>query len=174
MSRFLKTAIPEVTCHAVGFVGRLLEGDPTVPPDVIERFEALWDFYWADRGSEDARQRPNDWLFGPWFSCGKFRNEWSLDRLEQFVDVNPTPEPDHAIAERLAIIADSDLAKSVRILDKMVRGDREGWRIQSWRDSAMKVLGQAMRSDGDARSQAIKLIDFLGRRGYLEFGELLR
>jgi hypothetical protein len=38
----------------------------------------------------------------------------------------------------------------------------------------MKVLGQAMRSDGDARSQAIKLIDFLGRRGYLEFGELLR
>ena len=56
----------------------------------------------------------------------------------------------------------------------MIRADKEGWRAYAWRESAMKILGIAMRGDDAAREVALKLIDYLGRRGDQEFGELLR
>jgi hypothetical protein len=75
--------------------------------------------------------------------------------------------------EKLANMAGVDVDKSVRILDKMLRADREGWRIHGLLDPAKRILEQAVRTPGDARDQAVVLIDFLGRRGYTEFGELL-
>ncbi|MCK4626639.1 MAG: hypothetical protein KAV00_15075 [Phycisphaerae bacterium] len=114
------------------------------------------------------------WLFGPWFSCGQFPDLWALERLEQFVKVVPTPEPDHAIVERLAEIAPVDIVKAVHILDRIIRGDQEGWRIHGWLESAKAIIEQAMKIPGEAREQAETLIDYLGRRGYTDFGKLLK
>jgi hypothetical protein len=84
------------------------------------------------------------------------------------------PSPIHEVAEKLADIASTDPTKSVRILDRMIRGDREGWHVHGWLDSAKKTLETAMAADGEARSIAESLIDHLGRRGYIQFGELLK
>lgn len=85
----------------------------------------------------------------------------------------PLPEPDHAIAEQLAKIARDDTERAVRILDRMVRGDREGWHIHGWLDAAKQTLATAMRAGRDARTQAEQVIDYLGRRGHTSFGDLL-
>ena len=114
------------------------------------------------------------WLFGTWFSSGKFPDQWALEQLERFVEVSPTPEPDHAIAEQLAKVGPVDIARTVRILARMVQGDREGWRIHMWLDSAAQILESAMQADSAARAQAEQIIDYLGRRGYTRFGDLLR
>ncbi len=172
LRRFLETAIPDVRRHAIGFVGRSLEGNEKVPADVTKRFMAMWDLYWDGLGPKDADEKSDAWLFGTWFSCGQFPKQWALDRLEEFVAVVPTPEPDHAIAEKLAEIAHVDIVKSVRILDRIVRGDREGWRIYEWRESAKAIIEQAMKKPGKAREQAEGLIDYLGRRGFTDFGKL--
>ncbi len=139
----------------------------------MNRFKALWDVYWEGSGKEDAEEKPDACLFGTWFSSGQFPEQWALDQLENFVNVAQTPEPDHAIVEQLVKVSQVDIVRAVRILDRMIRGDREGWRIHGWQDSAMQILEVAMKAGGDARTQAEQVINYLGRRGYREFGELL-
>jgi len=174
LKRFLMNSNPDVRRHAIDFVGETLKGDEELPGKVVERLMTLWDLYWSGPGPRDAKEEPNAFLFGLWFWCGRFPEQWSLDRLERFVEVVPTPEPDQAVAEKLAEIAHVDIVKSVRILDRMVRGDREGWRVDGWLDPAKKILGQAMKELGEARERSLALIDYLGRRGYTDFGQLLR
>ncbi len=58
----------------------------------------------------------------------------------------PVPEPDHAVAERLAEIAPVDILGAVGILDKMIHGDRQGWQVHMWRDSARKIVGLAINA----------------------------
>ena len=173
LRRFLETSNPDIRRHAIGFVGESLGADKAVAAEIIERFQKLWDVYWAGPGTKDAEKAPNALLFGTWFSCGKFPELWALDCLEKFVEVNPIVEPDRAVGEKLAEIAHADVVKSVRILDKVVRADREGWRIHGWLDSAKRILELAAKTPGQGREQALALIDFLGRRGYTEFGKLL-
>ena len=170
---FLRDAKPDIRRHAIGFVGRSLEGEEKVPSEVIARFKALWETYWSGPGRQDAQQKPDAWLFGIWFSSGKLPEQWALEQLESFVDVTSTPEPDHAIAQQLAKIASTDIVRAVGILDRMVRGDREGWRIHGWLDSARQILEAAMKAGGHARAHAERIIDYLGRRGHTSFGELL-
>jgi hypothetical protein len=45
--------------------------------------------------------------------------------------------------------------------------------MHGWLASARQILEAAMRSGGEARSQAERTIDYLGRRGHTSFGELL-
>ncbi len=173
LRRFLEIANADVRRHAISFVGQSLDGAATVPSAIVLRFEKLWDFYWANQGKEDTEKCPGPWLFGTWFSSGKFTAEWALDRLLQFVEVSATPQPDHVIADKLAELADVDLAKSTQILDKMIRGDKEGWRIHSWESGAMRILALALGAQGETQRIAAKLINYLGRRGYGQFGQLL-
>jgi hypothetical protein len=174
IKRLLEQVSPRIRRHAMGFAGKSLEGSGEVSDEILDRFVALWDAYWAGKGKRDAEESPDDWLFGTWFACGRFDDEWALSRLEQFVEIVLLPEPDHAVAEQLAAVAHTDVARAVRILAMMARGDREGWQIRGWIDSARTVLEQAMRAGGEARSKAEEIINYLGRRGYLELGELLK
>src|SRR5262249_45095738 len=173
LRRFVECANPGIRRHAITFVGRALEGNEKGSATNIRRFQALWEFYWAGPGQKDAKETPGEWLFGAWFTSGKFPEPWVLDRLQQFVKVNPTPEPDHMIAQRLAVIAHVDIEKSVQILDSMVRSDHEGWRIGGWLDSARQILAQALKTSGPAKEQALALINYLGRRGYTDIGKQL-
>jgi len=174
LRNFLQKAHPYIRRHAIGFVGRSLDEEKEkIPDDVIDRFMKMYDTYWPDPGKKDAAENPDAWLFGVWFSSGKFPQQWSLDRLEEFVEVAPISEPYQEIVKKLSVIAHIDIVKSVRILDLMAHGDKEGWRISNWQDPAMKILKLALQTTGDARDKALGLIDYLGRRGYIEFGKLL-
>jgi len=175
LRRFIDTSKPAIRRHSIGFVGRCLGDDSSekIPTQILKRFMTLWEVYWASVGKDDAKQKPGAWLFGPWFSSGQLPAQWALEQLEQFVAVDPIPEPDHTIVKQLRKIAHIDIARTVRILDIMIHGDREGWRIHGWLDSARQILETAMKAGGDARSQAEKVIDYLGRRGHTSFGELL-
>jgi hypothetical protein len=173
LRRFLADSHPDVRRHAIDFIGRSLEGDEKIPEEVLGRFQELWSIYWTGAGKKDAQEKPDAWLFGTWFSSGQFPEQWALEQLESFVEITPTPEPDHAVAEQLAKIAQADICRAVRILDQMVRGDREGWRIHLWLDAAKQTLETAMMAGGDARTQAEQVINYLGRRGHTSFGDLL-
>ncbi len=172
--RFIANANSALRRHTISFVGQSLDGDAEIPKEVIERFMALWEEYWLGFGMKDAAEKPDTWLFGWWFSCGRFPEQWALEQLEKFVEVSSTPEPDHAIMKKLAEIAHFDIARSVRILDSVFRGDKEGWRISSCADQAKAILGEAMKDTGEAKEKAVALINYLGRRGFTDFGKLLK
>lgn len=173
LQQFLIAARPAIRRHAIGFVGSSF-GHEDVPADIIERFMLLWDSYWADRGKSDAADDPVAVLFGSWIASGEFPEDWTLSRLNDYVEVVPVPEPDHLVMERLATIAFADISKSVRIVDRMVKGDRDGWRMHGWQEPAKAILAKALSTGGAARRDAEQVIDFLGRRGYTAFGALLK
>jgi hypothetical protein len=174
LREFIENGCAEVRQHAISFVGLSLEREEGIPEEIIQRFQKLWDFYWPEPGKKDAEHSAKEDLFGAWFASGRFPAHWALDRLQQFIEVNPNPQPDYEIPPKLAEIAHVDLVKSVRMLDRILRANREGWRLQNWMDSAKQILSMAMSAPGEAHDCAKKLIDYLGRRGYNELGELLR
>lgn len=171
--QFLKDAPVDVRSEVIAFVGHAVSHSETLPADVLTRFQDLWDRYWPDYGTLDARARPQSGLFGQWFTSKQFPDEWSLERLEQFLRVVAIPEFAERIAERLAELAETHLETVMRILDRMIRADNEGWRAYAWRKPAETILGMALRGNNDVRGTAVRLIDDLGRRGYVEFGKLL-
>ncbi len=173
LRKFVTRSNPEIRRTTVGFVGQSLNNSEKVSDDIVERFMTLWEIYWSDVGKKDAADKPGSYLFGPWFSCGQFPDEWAMAQLEQFVEVSPIVEPDDAVVERLAEIANINAARAVRILDLMVKGDQEGWRVYGWIDGAREILQKAMNTKGDARAVAARLIDYLARRGYTQLGDLL-
>lgn len=171
---FLEDTQPDIRRHAIGFIGRILQQDADLSNEILERLRILWEVYWSGNGIEDASQDPDSWLFGSWFSSGRFPASWSLDQLENFTTVVPLPQPIHAVAQRLVEITPTDVVRAARILDTMIRGDREGWHVYGWLDAAKQTLMFATEEGGPAREQAKRTIDYLGRRGHTNFGALLR
>lgn len=173
LRRFVTRSNPEIRRRTLGFVGQSLRDSENVRDDIVERFKTLWEIYWSDVGRKDAASKPGSWLFGPWFSCGHFPDDWALEKLEQFVEVSPIVEPDDEVVARLAKLAEINAARAAHILDRMVKGDQEGWRVYGWIDNARKILQIAMNANGQARDTAVQLINYLGRRGYTQLGDLL-
>ncbi len=175
LMRLISQTPVSIRSHAVKFIGKSLSGQKEeLPKEVIDRFVNLWDVYWREIGHEDAKANHQSAVFGYWFSSGAFDPQWSIVRLDEFVSAAPQAEPDHLIVEHLATICTHDPLRSVRILQMLIKGDMEGWRIPSWKEEAKEILQVAMSANEDARSLAERVIDSLGRRGYLEFGEILR
>lgn len=176
VKRLVTKSHPSVRSHAMAFIGNTMpkeEGDE-VPSDAIERFRYLWGQYWEAIGKKDAEQNPNSYVFGQWFSSGAFGDQWSIEQLEKFVTAAPKADPDHMIMQQLAKTCSTDPLRSAHIVGMMVDGDNEGWRVPSWKQEAMNILTVAMKAGGDSKTEAEQVIDRLGRRGFLEFGELLK
>ena len=150
---FLSTAGVAIRRHAIGFIGSSL-GHEKVPLEVVERFMALWDAYWTSHGRSDAADDPGAVLLGSWFASGEFPDDWALSSLYEYLDVVAVPEPERLVMKRLAKIAQTDIVKSVRIVERMVKGDREGWRIHGWQEPARAILEQAVKAGVTARSEA--------------------
>jgi hypothetical protein len=173
LRQFLNSTHPDTRRYAFSFLGHVLINEDGLPQEFVDRLALLWDEYWAGAGKRDAQEKPDASLFGMWFASGRFEPAWALSRLEEYAEVVSVPEPDYQVLEELARIAPTDIATALRILTRMVRSDREGWRVQMWLDSARSILEAAMNSGGDVREKAERLIDHLGRRGYTSMGDLL-
>ena len=174
LQHFLTNSNSEVRRYAIRFVGQSLKGDEKVPDEVVTRFQILWEEYWSEIGKTDAEDKSDAYLFGTWFSSGQFPPQWALEQLEKFIDIVPLPEPHDSIVEELAKIAQTDIVMTIQILDRIIRADREGWRIHGWQEPAMQILGAGIKSgNDDSRRMTVDLINYLGRRGYTDFGELL-
>lgn len=171
--RFLETVSNDVRSQTIAFVGHSLRTSKKLPEAIVSRFRDLWDWYWPKFGSLDAKAKPQGGQFGWWFTSKQFSDEWSLERLEQYMQVLPIPEFAERIVERLTELAGTHIEAVTRILDRMIRADKEGWRAYGWHSSAEEILRIALEGNDIVRGAAIRLIDDLGRRGYVEFGKLL-
>ena len=173
MHDFLRAAPLDVRCRTIAFVGRSLGDTANVPEDVIARFMELWDWYWRELGQTDARSSPKSGLLTTWFMCKRFPDQWCLERLQARLDVAPTPEFAEPIVERIAGMSAAHIERVTRVLDRMIRADKEGWRVYSCANLSKGILKLALQGDRTVRAMAEQLIDHLGRRGYTDFGELL-
>lgn len=174
MVRFFEKADARVRAHAMVTAGRILAGDETIPPEVIERLKKLWEVRLnATRSSPDA-DRAELSAFSSWFTSRKFDNEWTLAQLNTVLQLIGNLQHDFDAPERLVELAPQYPLETVECLRLMIEGSKETWQISLWRDAPRKVL-QAAKESGDAT--VIKAVDDvvnrLGARGFFEFRDLL-
>lgn len=56
----------------------------------------------------------------------------------------------------------------------MIEGDREGWRIHSWREEARAIISAALQTeDKPTQEVARSLVNRLCANGFLDYGDLL-
>lgn len=174
IQRLVTRSHPTVRSHAMHFVGSSLRQGGSVPAATLNRFSDLWSFYWNTCGRDDAKSSPRSNVFGYWFCSGLFDPKWSIRRLLDFVITAPLAEPDDLIVEQLSKVCQHDPLHAVKVIQALVLGDTDGWRVSSWKDDAKIVLQEALRADKEASDVAKAVIDRLGRRGFSEFGQLLK
>ena len=171
---FLRGAPPDVRSQTIAFVGQTFRDNEEGREAIVRRFQELWDWYWLALGRLDTEARPKCGFFPAWFASKQFPDEWCISRIEDILGVAPLLYDGKEILERLAEVVDAHLGAAVRILDRMIRADQEGDMAYIWREPAERILRSAMHGDEAVRRMASRLIDYLGRRGYVEYGELLR
>jgi hypothetical protein len=178
---FLTHTSQVIRSHAIAFVGRSLSADdaqdketlPKLPKEVIDRLVQLWDWYWPAVGIQD--KEPSRDMFGYWYTCGCFDRRWSLEKLREYVERAPFPEPHYRIPKRLAEDAELSPATVLSIIEKVIEADSEGWRTHGWQKEITQILSVAMKTDDkDTKTRATALINRLGRKGWISLGELLR
>lgn len=176
LERFYKKASDKVRGHAIDFIGRTLEAEKeSIPSEIIERFKILWNKRLSVARSSPVSHVVELSAFGLWFASAKFDDRWSMNQLVEVLKLTKKAEPDHMIIERLTEVCKVMPGQSVECLRLMAEGDKEGWEIYGWRGQARKILAIALQSsDPDLKATAENVVDYFGRRGYLEFRSLLQ
>ena len=177
LREFYEKADPKLRGWAIEFVGRSLHATSTeISPDVLERLKNLWSrrleaVHTAGKDSPEVEELK---FFAWWFASKKFDDEWAMVQLREALLAAGTVAYDQMVVERLAETAAKLPAIAVECLTMIVESDKDGWAILGWRDRAREILSAAMGSgDPTAQDAAVRLVHYLGRRGYFEFKDLL-
>jgi len=178
LTRFFLKASPDIRAAALTFVGRSLDkSSQPIPSDVKERLRALLESrvtaVQEDKDQEGVQKELSN--FGWWFASGQLNDKWALQRLLDVLNLTDgVIQFDSAVAERLARLASTYPDDAVVCLEKMIEGDRDGWRILGWRQHAREILDNGLKSGSKtAQEAAVRLINKLGDLGHLEFRDLL-
>jgi len=174
---FWKKAWKELRGHAFDFIGRILYNTTDeLPSEIVDRFKLLFQERLKQAKESEAKETFSDEVkaFGWWFASGAFDSEWAFEHLAEVLKLFGKVEAGHLVVKRLSSLAQEFPLKAVSILGALIEGDEKGWGIHVYRDDAKIVLQTALASpDDSARRAASKLINQLGARGHLHFGELL-
>ena len=97
-----------------------------------------------------------------------------MAQLTEALKISGKMEISESVVEKLASFAQAMPYETVKCLELLAKGDRDGWDIDMWRGHARIILASALQSGNkEASSTAENLIHYLGSRGYLDFRNLL-
>ena len=172
VAAFFESADPKLRGHALESLGRTLaQQEEPLPLDAQDRLRALWEW----RATQESVAREELQAFGWWFGSGQLDRQWSLEVLRTLLAGSVLPEPDHMVAERLAVVAEAYPAAAVQCLDRMVDLASAGWSIHGWLDSARTILEAGLKStDAEAKERAERVIHRLGALRFRDFRALLK
>jgi len=176
LNRFWSQAPESIRGHVLGFIGRKFESTKeTIPAEILRRLQFLW-----EQRLSAAKEKPNSHkqemtAFGWWFISGKFEDSWIMAQLVEALKISGKMEISESVVEKLASFAQPMPYETVKCLELLVRGDRNGWDIDMWRGHARIILASALQSSNkEASKTGENLIHYLGSLGYLEFRDLLK
>jgi hypothetical protein len=176
LERFFDNASPELAAHFVRDQGiSLWRAQVEIPKEVIARTIELWEWLRSRWGATPtAQDRAIASAFGAWVASGKFPRAWALNQLVEVLRLTGGVQLDQEVLQQLVADAESEPARALECLDLMLAPDRDGWRIMAWADLAYKILERALQVQGTTRDGAIDIINLLGQRGFMKFGDLLK
>ena len=112
--------------------------------------------------------------FGWWFVSNEIDDLWSIAQLVQVLKLTGKIEPDHLVVEHLATLSKTQPKDTLEALILMIEGDREGWKIHSWREEAKVIITAALQAEDEKTQEVARsLVNKLCANGFLEYGDLL-
>lgn len=177
MGRFYERASPDLSAHAMEFLGRCLRDNKELPEEAIEKLKAFWNwrFTQVTTGGNSKHYARELSEFGGWFASGHLNLDWSISQLQEVLKRTGKAEPDHLVIERLVAIREAMPGKAVECLRLLVEGDKEGWLLLGQQDNVAQILASALGdTDTHARELARDFINWLAARGIREFLSLLQ
>ena len=177
LREFWKIAPSDIRGQAIDYVGRSLSNtEEEVPSDILKRLKDLWEWRLSEfESSPDITVHfPELESFGWWFASGKFDDPWAMKQLLESLAFAKKTDPDYRVVERLAELSEKMPLEAVQCLKHLCEGDKESWEMHVWKKYAKTILGNALKGKGEEAEAAENLIHYLGSRGWIEFGELLK
>ncbi|MFH0984317.1 MAG: hypothetical protein V1882_02150 [Candidatus Omnitrophota bacterium] len=174
---FWGKAPPKLRSKALSYIGRSFETTKEpVPPDISQRIIKLW-----EERLRTAQEAPNKepYLkelasFAWWFICEKFEIQWAFDQLLSVLRITPHIDVAHQVVKEMIPLTEKWPLDCLRVLSFLATDEQDPWAIQMWKEEAKEVLRIALRlQKTEVTALAKNVIDELGRRGNLDFGELL-
>jgi hypothetical protein len=177
LARFYSKA-PDALCgHALWHVGHSFHESKEAPPEVLSRFEALWQKRLDVARGDPASHLKEMTAFGYLFYSRQFEDSWVIGELRNALTISKYSQPDYFVVQRLAALAylyPKTAIECLGLLMEGVKGDRAGWAIGAWGMDMRTIIAAAMISIDDlARQKATEMIHRLGAQNHLEFHDLL-
>lgn len=170
---FWNTPDFELKGYALEFIGRSLKNtkDP-LSADLSNRLKLLW----GNRLSHSKLTEKNEYemrAFEWWFISNKFDRDWEIKQLKESLNLGGRFNGyiDSEVVNRLAEFTKTYPVETIKCLELIAKSDEEGWGIYSWAKQAKYIISATMKTA--ASDEAKSLVNYLGSRGYLEFGDLL-
>lgn len=176
---FFEKAPNEALGVAHSFTGRaILKKELSKIPDdktvvKIEKLKKLWEerlnIPKEKQGKEEFKE------FGWWFERSPFERKWTIDMMARTVEITEGEiEPEYEIPKTLLSYVDEFPYQTINILYLIAKGDKTNWRIQSSGGEYKEIIQRTMKNKNEkAKKIAVDLINYLGKRGYLEYRDLL-
>jgi hypothetical protein len=175
---FWRLGSPDLRAKAIAYVGRNLHLEGLALDDEgLARLKQLWE---GRLSAAKASGRAQDFAselaaFGWWVGFGRIDAEWALANLDAVLDLAADVDDDLRVMEQLARWAQAFPMQATSCAGKMVRLSRNPWGIHLWRDELTALLVNALgQPNPEVRLKARLLIDYLGQRGFVDFGRLLQ
>lgn len=173
---FYKIASTELKSNIFDFIGRLAKKEDSIPEKILTKWVELAEYRISiieDRGASqnDIKEFQS---FSWWVASGKFDEGWVLNKLLVILKMGCDLEGNHLIMEKFVGLVDRFPLEVVQCSKLMVENNKKGWGIISWREPLKSVLKTVLSSKNEtAKTEAVKFIQRLAARGFLEFSELI-
>lgn len=172
---FFNTADVHYRAEALRFVGFEARKGPEVDPVIKERLIKLWEYRLKEVEAHPERGVAELEQFGTWFSAKSFDKQWAISTLLASLKIAGNADPDFMVVERLEELVDEYPVEAMEGLVYMIKGARERWAIDSWRDHTLAILKSAFNSGNDkAKELAVEQANLLVAKGYHMFREALK
>jgi len=145
-----------------------------LPDGIREQARLLWERRIALAGSAPSLDGAAELAeFGWWFASAKFETAWSMKQLDAVLNLTDHVQLDHAVAERLGVLAQTDPVGALRLLSKMMSRATD-WSAIACRHGIESAVKTALASsEPDAHSVARELVSRLAAHGHEGFIRLL-
>ncbi len=145
-----------------------------LPEGIREQARLLWERRIAVMASAPSLDVAAELAeFGWWFASAKFETVWSMKQLDAVLDLTDHVELDHAVAERLGIMAQTTPVDALRLLSKMMSRATDWSAIACRRGIESAVKTALASSETAAHSVARELVSRLAAHGHEGFVRLL-
>jgi hypothetical protein len=173
MTTFWNNSTPDLRNHAIRFIGKAEKG---VSPEIIARLKRLWETRLHIIHKAEVKEPFFEELkaFGWVFVSESFDDEWILSQLAKVLAIIGEIDNDHGVVERLALLSEKYPNHTVKMIGRLVEGDKKGWGPTLWNDNIKIILTKALLgNDSEAKKEAEVLINRLAVLGYSDYKDLL-